>query len=402
MRITPRFLTLLGLTSFFATSTISQALDICTGDLTARTLSLSLERRLIKGCVSDTDGKIEVKVVEEAGDPRKEVTTVLPGKNQKRNDGPYVIYTNASGAVTYELKLLAKDRIREEGSMSEHYSGHVRRFERQEGAKAPRVTHSIEGLHFYAETPNHEMHWGYEGKVGPDQWGKLKRDYETCLEGKRQSPINFVVKDAKRVSPAAPIEFTYKDSHLSQVNNGHALQANVEEGSFITVGKKRYDLMQYHVHNPSEHFVDGEAFDLELHFVHQAKDKSFAVVGVMVRASEGAPDSELLQQMLSEFPLKVNEPKEFSAKVNPERLMPPKDRRAYFTYPGSLTTPPCSETVQWYVLGTPITVSQKQQRQVARLIGGKNARHISHGEPPTLPLNGRTILFSPRYSADPK
>jgi carbonic anhydrase len=123
-------------------------------------------------------------------------------------------------------------------------------------------------------------HWGYHGSESADKWGDLSKDFATCKLGKEQSPIDIKTKDAE-ASKLDKIEFSYKPTKLSIVNNGHTVQVNYDKGSSITVGKDKYELLQFHFHTPSEEEIDGKEFDLVAHLVHQSAEGKLAVVAVL-------------------------------------------------------------------------------------------------------------------------
>lgn len=226
----------------------------------------------------------------------------------------------------------------------------------------------------------HEIHWAYGGEGGPDNWGKLKSEYETCTKGTRQSPID--IKEGARLE-LEPIRFDYKPSPLRIVDNGHTVQVNYLEGSSITVAGERYDLKQFHFHKPAEERIDGRSFALVAHLVHQSVEGRLAVVAVLFDMRE--QDNAFLRGLWPHLPL---EPKRevFNSAVSLDvnELLP--ETRTYFTYMGSLTTPPCSEGVRWIVLKTPVEVSPKQVAVFGRLYM-TNARPIQ-------PANGRLIKES--------
>jgi carbonic anhydrase len=210
-------------------------------------------------------------------------------------------------------------------------------------------------------------HWTYEGEGGPDNWGKLKPEYATCATGKRQSPID--IRDGFRVD-LEPIQFVYRPSQFRVVDNGHTVQVEVS-GSSISLLGRSYDLTQFHFHRPSEERVNGKAFDMVAHLVHRAEDGRIAVVAVLL---EKGLENPVIQSVWNNLPLEKNEyvtPPELSIDVS--QLLP--QDHSYYTYMGSLTTPPCSEGVLWLVLRQPQQISPEQLAIFARLYRN-NARPV--------------------------
>jgi carbonic anhydrase len=212
-------------------------------------------------------------------------------------------------------------------------------------------------------------HWSYEGAEGPDHWGDLSASFDACKTGKEQSPIN--IGKMEKVSLPA-IQFDYKASPLAVVDNGHTIQVNYAPGSSIEVGGHRYELKQFHFHHPSENEVAGKPLPLELHLVHADADGKLAVVGVLI--STGAKGNSTLQSVWDNLPKdKNNEAKPSGVTINAADLLPKE--HAYYTFPGSLTTPPCSEGVTWLLLKAHGEVSAAQLNVFAKLYP-HNARPV--------------------------
>lgn len=231
-----------------------------------------------------------------------------------------------------------------------------------------------------AEVEKKEVHWGYTGEGAPENWGKLKPEYALCGTGKSQSPIDI---NKTIIAKLENISFSYKDTPLKIINNGHSIQVNYEPGSFITVDGETYELVQFHFHVPSEHTVKGQFYDMELHLVHKNNLGEIAVVGVFMK--KGQPN-KLIQLLWDNIPAELNKENVVTGiSVNASGLLP-KDR-SYYHYFGSLTTPPCTEGVNWSVLKTPIEVSEEQIEKFRSVMGFNNNR-------PVLPVNKRFILES--------
>ncbi|HTY98365.1 MAG TPA: carbonic anhydrase family protein, partial [Rhodocyclaceae bacterium] len=211
-------------------------------------------------------------------------------------------------------------------------------------------------------------HWSYEGEGAPANWGKLRSDYATCASGKRQSPID--IRDGIRVD-LEPATFDYHPSLVRITDNGHTVQVAVGEGSSMTLTGKTYRLVQFHFHRPAEERVNGKLYDMVIHLVHQDDEGRLAVVAVLL---EKGAENPVIQALWNNMPLEVDQPVEPPGlRVNPLDLLPAQ--QAYYTYMGSLTTPPCTEGVLWLVMKQPMPVSAEQIAIFSRLYKN-NARPI--------------------------
>jgi len=222
-------------------------------------------------------------------------------------------------------------------------------------------------------------HWGYEGHEGPAHWGTMHKDYASCGLGHKQSPIN-ITETIKEKLPA--IEFNYQPSALKIVNNGHTVQVNYADGSSIKIGKDSYRLLQFHVHTPSEEQVKGRNYDMVVHFVHKNDAGQLAVVGVLF---EKGKDNVALAPVVARLP-KTAGPEQAVAGVSIDaaKLLPAT--RGYYTFEGSLTTPPCSEGVRWMVLKTPVQASAAQLDAIKAI--------VHHNARPVQALHGRVVKES--------
>ena len=220
------------------------------------------------------------------------------------------------------------------------------------------------------------MHWAYGGHGGPAEWGALSPEFATCKLGKNQSPI-----DIRGAKPAdlPPIKFDYKPSPLKVIDNGHSIQVNYAPGSSIEVDGVRYELVQFHFHKPSEEKVDGKSHAMVAHLVHKSADGKLAVVAVLLDAG-GA--SALIDSIWKNLPKeKEKETLVQSVTVDATNLLP--ENRGYYTFQGSLTTPPCSEDVKWLVLKTPVKIAGAEIAAFGKIYP-MNARPIQ-------PVNGRAV-----------
>jgi carbonic anhydrase len=225
----------------------------------------------------------------------------------------------------------------------------------------------------------HPEHWAYEGPGGPAQWGALKPDYATCASGQRQSPIDF--RETFRVE-MEPIAFDYRPGTFRVNDNGHTVQVNVAPGNAIEVQGRRYELVQFHFHRPSEETIDGRRHEMSLHLVHKDATGRLAVVGLLIDAG---PPHPAIGQVWANLPLERGEEVPARTALDLNALLPAE--RGYFATMGSLTTPPCTEGVLWMVMKQPVQFSPEQIGIFARLYP-MNARPIQRSA-------GRMIKESP-------
>jgi carbonic anhydrase len=223
--------------------------------------------------------------------------------------------------------------------------------------------------------------WSYTGPNGPPKWGKLEKDYAACAAGKEQSPIDIPDANARK-GDLPPLLFNYKPSPLKIEDNGHTIQVNYAPGSFLTVEGKRYELVEFDFHKPSEFKVSGKGQEMAVHLVHRDKDGKLAIVAIFLDQGKENP---LVKTLWNNLPqTKGKENVVAGAEINAVGLLP--QNKDYYTFKGSLTTPPCTENIAWYVLKTPVQISADE---IARF-----ARYYPMNARPVQPLNDRDILGS--------
>jgi carbonic anhydrase len=222
-------------------------------------------------------------------------------------------------------------------------------------------------------------HWSYDGDEGPSHWGDLNPDFAPCKNGHHQSPID--IRNPQKAD-LPPIRLDYKPSPLHIIDNGHTIMINYAPGSSIRVGDKQYALKQFHFHRPSEEKINGKTYEMVVHLVHADQDGNLAVVAILL---ESGKDNPLIQELWNDLPKeKEKEERLDTITINAANLLPADS--GYYTFSGSLTTPPCSENVIWFVLKRPVSVSAAEIEQFSRLYRN-DAR-------PTQPLYDRNVLES--------
>ncbi len=222
-----------------------------------------------------------------------------------------------------------------------------------------------------------KAHWGYSGHEGPDHWAQLSAEFGTCGSGKNQSPVNLtgmVEGDLPKMT------VNYLVGGKDVVNNGHTIQVNYEPGSTITVAGKTFELKQFHFHSPSENTIEGNSFAMEGHFVHADKDGNLAVIAVMYKVGEQNAE---LEKAWAHMPHEAGTSHNLHSKVDANKLLP--HDHDYYRFNGSLTTPPCSEGVNWFVMKFYDTASKAQIDKFIHAMHHDNNR-------PVQPLNARVII----------
>lgn len=216
-------------------------------------------------------------------------------------------------------------------------------------------------------------HWTYED----ENWAQLDERYNMCEQGVNQSPINIFMVQSAQLSP---LVFEGKAKALNFINNGHTVQVNYKKGNNIKFNNKEYRLLQMHFHTPSENHIEGKSYPMEAHLVHRDSKNNLLVLAVMFELDND--DNNVLNKLLRTLPKEEHESKELKSNITGYELIP--NKLDYYTFNGSLTTPPCTEGVRWVVLKTPVKISKNQLEDFEKVMP-KNNRKIQD-------INGRYIL----------
>ncbi|WDJ94111.1 carbonic anhydrase [Xanthomonas campestris] len=232
------------------------------------------------------------------------------------------------------------------------------------------------------ETTQHDGHeWGYTGPEGAEHWAELAKENALCGNGQQNSPIDL--KDAIDAT-LGKLQLDYGAVPLVVRNTGHSIQLDLHAGGTMRVGGKQYDALQLHFHHPSEHLLNGRRFPMEAHIVHQGPDGTLGVLAIFFETGKANP---AFQRVLDAMPNDKNQTRQVAdALVHASDFLPPATQRSFYRYEGSLTTLPCSETVDWVVLSQPVQVSREQINAFERVYPF-NAR-------PLQPLDRRFLLKS--------
>ena len=229
-----------------------------------------------------------------------------------------------------------------------------------------------------AADKHHGPAWTYEGAASAEHWGDLDKSFATCKLGKEQSPIDIQAPEASKL---ASLGFAYLNGDARLLNNGHTIQVNLSGAGGLIVNNDQYQLLQFHFHTPSEERINGKSYPMVAHLVHKNGKGELAVVAVFFEEGAAHP---ALDDVFTRLPEKAGSQTALVGGLNPRTLIP--DDRAYYSFMGSLTIPPCSEGVRWQVMKQPLTLS-KAQLNAFRKLYPMNAR-------PVQPLNGRKIMGS--------
>lgn len=220
--------------------------------------------------------------------------------------------------------------------------------------------------------------WSYEGESGPANWGSINPAWAKCATGNRQSPID--IRDGMKVD-LEQIGFDYHPSSFNVTDNGKTVQVMVGGGNFMNVGNRMYELVQFHFHRPSEERINGKGYEMVVHLVHKDPEGHIAMLALLLERGKPQP---VIQTVWNNLPLEKYDTVAPSTVLDPLELLPA--RRDYYTFMGSMTTPPCQEGVLWIVMKEPVQASPQQMALFSRLYP-LNAR-------PVQPSSGRIIKES--------
>jgi carbonic anhydrase len=233
---------------------------------------------------------------------------------------------------------------------------------RERAIKASRLKESA------STNKNPDELWDYHGITGPEHWHDLHKNFSLCGQGNAQSPIDIPEESAKS---NLNIEFNYEPSSISLYNNGKTLLINYFAKAKIMLNKRKFKLVRLQFRTPSEHLVSGIEYPMEIQFYHRSADNTTAIVSVFVQAGQ---NNALLENIWNVMPEHINRETIVREKSFDANLLFPQDRTFYF-YRGSLTTPPCTENVQWIIFANPIEASA-EQLEIFSTILNNNRRPI--------------------------
>lgn len=188
----------------------------------------------------------------------------------------------------------------------------------------------------------------------------MSPQFLTCRLCQYQSPIDITSAISADISN---LQINYKSSALNIFNNGHTIGVNYDSGSTLILDGEAYELIQFHFHHPSEHRVNGKSYPMELHLVHKSERGSLAVVGIFLQTGKENQTLQAIWQMMP--PHGNTETKISDVTINVQDFIPQSQQ--FYRYYGSLTTPPCSENLNWIVFQEPVEMSTAQIQQFAQL-----------------------------------
>ena len=243
-------------------------------------------------------------------------------------------------------------------------------------------------------TWNHD----FDGPTGPYRWGIVSA---TCEQGKSQSPIDIVPSQTVGSASAAPIVLNYPKTGLVVENTGHVIEVPYETSAFAMIEGTPYDLLQFHFHTRSEHALNGALYDLEVHFVHRAASGQLAVLGYWVKGCNQldttCKPNLVLDEIFANAPETKGE-KDTHKELNPFEFLPVRRTGTggvlenYYSYEGSLTTPPCSEGVRWFMSKDVITVANESLKKFRSIIGNfPTYKNFQFNYRTSQPLNSREV-----------
>jgi carbonic anhydrase len=228
-----------------------------------------------------------------------------------------------------------------------------------------------------------EEHWSYDGETSPEHWSEIEKNSDCA--GKHQSPINIIdiyTIDNSTESNEYKILYSPK-THLNKVkNNGHSIQFDFEKGDSIKYNQEIFHLKQLHFHEPSEHTINGIRYPIEIHLVHKNSGKNFTVLSILC---EEGTKSKVVESLESYLPLNVGKEKEIQKAFDLTTLFP--DNKDFYSYRGSLTTPPCTENVNWVIFKNPIIMSLSEVIKLKENMPINNYRDEQ-------PLNDRKVYIN--------
>lgn len=232
--------------------------------------------------------------------------------------------------------------------------------------------------------------FSYNGDNGPGYWSELSGDWSACAassDDAAQSPIN--ISKIKFDKSLKKLDLDIYDTTIDIFNNGHTIEQHYEgTGSRINFKDTEYELKQFHFHTLSEHVVAGQHSLMEMHLVFGDVEGLGTNLVIGQLFTKGGGNNKFIQKLIDAgLPEKDGDVTETEELINVGDGL--ASTSSYYTYSGSLTTPPCSEVVTWVVLQKPARISM-DQFEAFRHILGNNFR-------PVQDTNGRVVTATKHH-----
>jgi len=246
--------------------------------------------------------------------------------------------------------------------------------------------HRLAGRGF--DTAVESSTFGYEGSIGPEYWGTLNTTWATCGTGQNQSPLSLSTATVQTPNASLfSVHYTDLRPPVTFINNGHTFEIDVASNypgnaSYVMWNGTIYHLLQFHFHQTSEHHIGRTNSPLEMHLLHHSATAKALVLSVLLNRDVSSHGNRFLRNFWSFMPLIESSVPKF-AHIRWENLLDDISLSSYWAYVGSLTTPPCTEGVQWIVLNSTMPISYEQWDQFIE-VNGFNARFTQNP-------NGRII-----------
>jgi carbonic anhydrase len=203
----------------------------------------------------------------------------------------------------------------------------------------------------------------YNGDTGPGFWADLDPANALCGVGTSQSPID--ISPVNIDATLQPLQLALEPTPISLINNGHAIEEEIEAPNTLTLNGDVYASSQYHFHTLSEHTIGGRRGVMELHAVFVNTAGRIAVVAMLFTIGR---ENAFLDELISAgLPRHTGDKVTSETEVNLADGL--TDTSAYYRYSGSLTTPPCTEDVTWLVLKDEAQMSSTQYQAFQNILG---------------------------------
>ncbi|XXG57119.1 hypothetical protein AAC387_Pa03g4355 [Persea americana] len=240
----------------------------------------------------------------------------------------------------------------------------------------------------FSHCHDQEIKYGYEGEIAPEKWGNLSPAFQACSKGKMQSPIDIDKNNAFANHKLGSLKRDYIQANATLVNNGASIGILWSCGNgFFSVDGKNYTLKESIWHTPSEHTFKGKKYAVELQHIHRGDNEQIVVVVSLYKEGDSDSFHDELKDALATLSKETCSDDELAqipvGTIDSGHLT--RSSHKYYRYRGSLTVPPCTENVNWFIISK---VRELSKEQIEALKAPLNEDCKSNARP-IQPLNAR-------------